>query len=128
MSESSTPTATADHDREPLFTTENGRAAKTTLRAWLYRAQLPCWHSNDCPHGQDIITCDYNADKQRHKCPSTARPHSIRRGSVTNYLKDGVPEVAVGDRADMSQDILNEHYDARSPEERAETRRQYFED
>ncbi|MXR50662.1 tyrosine-type recombinase/integrase [Halovenus sp. WSH3] len=119
---------TDEYGREPLFTTENGRPAKTTLRGTLYRAQLPCFHSNDCPHGQGIVECDYNTDKQRHNCPSTVKPHSIRRGGVTKFLSDGIPETAVGDRADMTQDVLSEHYDARSPTEKAEVRRQHFGD
>lgn len=122
------PPVTDDYDREPLFATKNGRAAKSTLRNWLYQAQLPCHHSNDCPHGRDIVSCEYVQDKQRHNCPSTVRPHSIRRGGVTKFLSDGIPETVVGDRADMSKDVLSDHYDARSPEEKAEVRRQYFED
>jgi hypothetical protein len=119
---------TDDHGREPLFTTKNGRVAKSTLRTWIYAAQLPCFHSNDCPHGENIVECDYNGDRQGHQCPSTARPHSIRRGGVTKFLTDGIPETAVGDRADMSKDVLDEHYDARSDTEKAETRRQFFGD
>ncbi|MFB6083860.1 MAG: tyrosine-type recombinase/integrase [Halorientalis sp.] len=117
---------TDKHGRDPLFTTPNGRPVKDTLRGWLYKAQLPCYHSNDCPHGTNQQECDLWTDGNRKDCPSTVRPHDIRRGAVTKFLGDDVPETAVSDRADMSKQVLDEHYDKRSPEQKSEQRRQYF--
>lgn len=116
-----------DHGREPLLATRHGRPDKSTLRAWVYQAQLPCFHSNDCPHGVSQQECDYWKDAQRNNCPSTVPPHDVRRGAITNFLADDVPETAVSDRADVSKQVLDEHYDKRSQEQKSEQRRQYFE-
>lgn len=59
-------------------------------------------------------------------CPSSVSPDAIRRGSITHYLKSDAPETAVGDRANVSQDILEKHYDRRSKREKMEQRREYL--
>lgn len=121
------PPVTDDHGRQPLLATRHGRPEKTTLRAWIHQAQLPCYHSNECPHGAEIQHCEYKLDKQRMHCPSTVAPHDVRRGAITNFLADDVPETAVSDRADVSKQTIDRHYDKRTPEQRSEQRRQYFE-
>lgn len=121
------PSVVDEHGREPLFATHHGRADKGTLRSWLYQAQLPCFHSNDCPHGTNQQDCDYWKDKERMHCPSTVKPHSIRRGAITKFLGDDIPETAITDRADVSKQTMDMHYDRRTMVEKSEQRRKYFE-
>ncbi|MFC6723777.1 tyrosine-type recombinase/integrase [Halobium palmae] len=121
-----TPT-TDDYDRRPLLTTRHGRADKSTLRCWVYRAQQPCYHSNECPHDEDIPTCGWARTYERDKCPSTTMPHNIRRGAITYFLSNDIPKRAVSDRTNVSGDVLDTHYDQRSETGKAEQRRKFFE-
>jgi hypothetical protein len=43
-------------------------------------------------------------------------------------LREGTPEGVVSDRADVSGDILETHYDRRTERERMEIRRQFLND
>ena len=45
-------------------------------------------------------------DGQFSKRPSNVSPHAIRRGSITHHLSNDVPETAVGDRVNGSQQGL----------------------
>jgi hypothetical protein len=51
-----------------------------------------------------------------------------RRGAITNHLNSDVPENIVGDRANVSKDVLDQHYDQRTERERMEQRRGYLDD
>jgi len=119
---------TDEYGREPLFTTENGRAPVKTLRRWFQCATRPCnW--TECPHNRSPSECDA-AGKQRKAsdCPSSRSGHPIRRGSITHHLRKDIPEKVVSDRCNVSSDVLDRHYDRRSEDEKAEQRRQYLED
>jgi hypothetical protein len=62
------------------------------------------------------------------QCPSTVSGHPVRRGAITHYLRQDVPEKVVSDRMNVSTDILDRHYDERGEEVKAEQRRQFLED
>lgn len=119
---------TDDHEREPLFTTKRGRLSKTKLRRTIYAVTRPCYYENECPHGRSEVECD-SATKidDAYKCPSTVSPHPIRRGSITHHLTEDVPEEVVSDRMDVSNEIVDKHYDRRSESEKREVRRGYLE-
>jgi hypothetical protein len=53
-------------------------------------------------------------------------PHAIRRGSITHYLNSDIPETAVSDRANVSSEVLEKHYDRRNKKEKMEQRRKYL--
>lgn len=53
-------------------------------------------------------------------------PHAVRHGGVTLSLAD-VPVEIVGDRMDVSRDVLDKHYDKRSEDVKLEQRRGYLE-
>ena len=53
-------------------------------------------------------------------------PHDIRRGSITHFLTEDVPEKVVSDRMNVGQNVLDKHYDKRSEEVKVEQRRGYL--
>lgn len=116
-------TVSDEAGREPLFATENGRAPVKTLRRWFQIATQPCnW--GDCPHGRDPASCDAaRRQKDAKDCPSSVSGHPIRRGAITRHLREDIPEKVVSDRCNVSSDVLDEHYDRRTEDEKAEQRR-----
>lgn len=118
---------TDEYGREPLFTSVHGRFSKSQLSRHLYWVTLPCFRGNDCPAGKDPAECEFAASyNDCIKCPYNVRPHDVRRGSITRFLKEEKPELAISDRANVSLKTLARHYDRRTNEEKAEQRRQFF--
>jgi len=116
-----------EYDRDPLFTTRRGRPAKNSIRRSIYAATRPCATGRDCPHGKNPETCEAaQRTNDACKCPSTVSGHPVRRGSITHFLRRDVPEKVVSDRMNVSQDVLDEHYDRRTEDEKAEQRRQFL--
>jgi len=115
-----------DEGREPLFSSRNGRPAKTSLRDSIYRATRPCQYTGECPHDREIDSCEAMERNKASTCPSSVSPHAIRRGSITHHLSKDVPEKVVSDRMNVSLDVLEKHYDRRGEQEKAEQRRDYL--
>jgi site-specific recombinase XerC len=117
---------TDEHDREPLFTTEYGRLSDQRIRKNLYAFTRPCHISNGCPHDRDISDC--KATKYRHasKCPSSISPHPVRRAAITYHLNRDWPEEKLSERANVSREVLERHYDSRTKQEKRNTRKQYL--
>lgn len=110
------------HGREPLFATREGRASKTTLRAWSYKATQPClWM--ECPHGKRRPTCEWTSRSHLSKCPSSRSPHAIRTGSITWQLNMGYPIELVAKRANATIPVIKRHYDQANPREEFHERR-----
>ncbi|OYR39590.1 site-specific integrase [Halorubrum sp. Hd13] len=122
------PEVTDDHGRNPLLTTRNGRVAKTTLRTYCYQMTRPCEYGQECPHDRDTADCEALETGGASKCPSSVSPHPFRRGAITHYLQSDVPETVVGDRANVTSDVIDQHYDQRSQKEKMEQRRGYLDD
>ncbi|ELY69953.1 tyrosine-type recombinase/integrase [Natrinema versiforme] len=120
------PAVTDGNGREPLLATVQGRSHKTHLRKLVYAWTRPCAVSGDCPHGRTIADCDAAGNTKEYSCPSSVPPHAIRRGAITHWLKAEWPMRAVSGRANVSQDVLEMHYDQRSEEEKMEQRRQFL--
>ena len=114
-----------EYGREPLFTTTQGRPTLSTLRRTVYRVTQPCFLGG-CPHERNPENCEAEGYKGGATCPSSVRPHDIRRGAITNFLLNDVPEQVVSDRMNVSKEILDKHYDKRTEEEKAEQRRGFL--
>lgn len=119
--------ATDDQGRKPLLTTAKGRAARSTLRRHVYRCMQPCQRTGQCPHDVSMNDCEARGYAERPSdCPSIVSPHDIRRGAITHWLQNDVPAKVVGDRMNVTQDVMDKHYDRRSEEGKAEQRRKYL--
>ncbi|MFP8957675.1 tyrosine-type recombinase/integrase [Natrialbaceae archaeon A-CW3] len=118
---------TDEYGREPLLTTTHGRIHYSTIQKYCYMATRPCVYSNTCPHERSVESCEAIQHYEAFKCPSSRSPHALRRGSITANLQNDVPEKAISDRAQVSQDVLEQHYDNRSSREKMEQRRGFFE-
>lgn len=110
-----------DHGRTPLFATNYGRISRSNIRKNVYWATSPQFVGDDCScdvdeHGYDQI----------YRCEDAVSPHALRRGSITHHLRSDVPRPVVSDRADVSPDVLNTHYDETSLEEQMELRRNHL--
>ncbi|QLD90375.1 site-specific integrase [Natronomonas salina] len=120
------PDVADEHGRRPLLATAQGRIATSTIGKKCYQWTRPCVYSNDCPHDRDPDDCEAMDTGHASKCPSSVSSHPFRRGSITHHLNEEIPETAVGDRANVSQDVLERHYDQRTKREKMEQRRQYL--
>ncbi|MFB6197253.1 MAG: site-specific integrase, partial [Halobacteriaceae archaeon] len=79
-----------------------------------------------CPHGREPANCEATNHSKLSCCPSSVSPHAIRRGSITCWLNNEMPSEAVGERANVTLEILKQHYDRRSEREKMEQRRKYL--
>jgi len=61
-------------------------------------------------------------------CPDSLSPHPVRAGSITAHRDAGTPREVVSDRGDVSEKILEEHYDQASERERMRRRREFIPD
>ncbi|MEY7849079.1 tyrosine-type recombinase/integrase [Natrarchaeobius sp. A-rgal3] len=120
------PASVDENGREPLITTSQGRAHTTTLRGDCYRYTRPCISTGECPHGRDIDDCPATEYERASECPSSESPHALRRGGITHSLQQDWPMKAVGDRANVSEQVLEMHYDQRTEKEKMEQRRDYL--
>jgi len=117
-----------DYGREPLLTTQQGRPATGTIRNTVYRWTRPCVYSDECPHDREPRKCEATGHYGASKCPSSVAPNDVRSGAITAHLLDDVPIEVVSDRMDVSDDVLDRHYDRRSEREKMEQRREYLQD
>ncbi|MFP9062334.1 tyrosine-type recombinase/integrase [Natrialbaceae archaeon A-chndr2] len=108
------PEVTDAYDRDPLFATSHGRAAKSTLRRWVYKATSCRWS----PEESTAQTCDGNCDPDSSVCPLSYYPHAIRRGAIVNHLSGGLRPDRASERFDVSPQVLKKHYDPRAKEKK----------
>ena len=114
------PDVTDDNGREPLITTEQGRISQSNTRALVYHITRPCYYGESC-------CCDEQYPySYASKCEQSRSPHCLRKGSLTHLLKNDVPKQVVSDRADVSPDVLDKHYNKMTEEEKMEQRREYL--
>lgn len=121
------PAVTDEYGRDPLLATSQGRLHATTIQQYAYMATRPCAYGTDCPHDRDPDTCEAAVERyEASKCPSSVSPRAIRRGSITHWLREDVPAPAISGRADVSADVLSQHYGERTDREKMERRRHFL--
>lgn len=120
--------ATDNFGRDPLFTTQHGRPARSTLRRWIYDATSCRWADTD----HKGITCDGSCDPDSNVCPYSYYPHAIRRGAIVAHLSNGLRPDRAAERFDVSIDVIRAHYDprdkARLKDDRADAVRNAWDD
>ncbi len=115
-----------EYNREPLFTTERGRVDRQVVYKNFIGVSRPCVYANDCPHGRDIEECEAaRLKREAYDCPSSGALHPIRRGSITYHLNQDWPIEKVSERCDVSVSVLQKHYDARTHEDKRQSRSQF---
>lgn len=113
--------------RVPLVTTRQGRVGLSSLRRWVYRWTQPCQIGTECPHDTTPEACDTAGyTNGPHGCPSIVSPHAIRKLTVVTYRREEIPDRYIQDRCNVSEDVLDKHYDIRDEEEKAAQREDYF--
>ena len=120
------PEVTDEHDREPLFASEQGRYHYQSLQKVFYTVTQPCYFADECPVGKDPDTCEYRRYSKRSKCPESVSSHPIRRSAITHHLDSDVPKYVVSERMNVDEKTLDQHYDARSREQKRKNREQYL--
>lgn len=119
------PMVKDDHGRMPLIGTQYGRASKSAVRENIYRLTRPCHYADACPDDRDL-SCDRRKSKEASKCPFSVSPHPIRKGSITYHRNSGWLTKAVSDRADVSREVLELHYDMGSETEKRKRREKFL--
>jgi len=112
-----------DHGREPLFTTSQGRAAKTTITRTVYRVTQPCY-VGECPHDREPSTCEATQHGYESKCPSSLSPHPIRTGRISDLRDRGASVAEVAGRVDATEQTIRSYYDMPDHRQRMESRRE----
>lgn len=120
------PDRVEDSGRRPLLTTLQGRASRSKIRVTAYTWSQPCRIDGECPYGREITECPAIEHDHVSKCPSSVSPHAVRRGSITHFLNNDMPSRVISDRANVSQAVLDQHYDRRTEREKMEQRREFL--
>lgn len=122
------PDVTDAHGREPLLATASGRVEASTIQRQVYTATRPCHYTNECPVGREMETCEATAHNKASQCPDSVSPHAIRRGRITHELLEGKPKEYASARMNVSTEVLEDHYDARTQRETRMQRREFLDD
>lgn len=116
-----------DFGRSSLFSADQRRAHRTTLRKKVTTLPRPCVYTNDCPHDRVTEECEATEYNSAYKCPSSVSPHPLRRSAITDFLNQGHSNELVSDRMDVSVKVIEAHYDGRTEDEKRKVRREMFE-
>lgn len=117
---------TDEYGREPLFTTSNGRMGRQRAYKDFTGISRPCEIRGNCPHDREIQECEAAKKRYAFKCPSSDSLHPIRRGAITYHLNQDWPMEKVSERCNVSIEVLEKHYDARTHEDKRESRKKFI--
>lgn len=121
------PDVVDEFGRQPLFCTKEQRLERQRAYKDFTALSRPCYTSNVCPHDRDINECEAAQKvKKAFGCPSSKSLHPVRRGAITYHIDRGWPKEKLSERVDVSVDVLNKHYDARTKEKERQGRKQYL--
>ncbi|CQR49036.1 tyrosine-type recombinase/integrase [Haloferax massiliensis] len=113
-----------EYGRQPMLTAGFGRLSKSTIRRYVYKWTRPCAIGKGCPHDRDPETCEGTEHGKQSKCPSSEAAHALRRGYITHELKSGVTRSFVSQRCDVTEDVIEQHYDERDEKDKLRVRYQ----
>lgn len=112
-----------EHGREPLITTRSGRISASTIRKYAYKWTRPCVTSEGCPINESPETCSAASSCDRaSKCELSRSPHTVRRRYITHLLVQGAPKFLISERCDVTEDVVDKHYDGRDEAEKMRQR------
>lgn len=114
------PDVTDEYGRSPLIATEHGRISGSHLRSLIYSVTRPCYIKDEC---SCVEGYGYTAAS---KCDGSRSPHCLRKGSLTDHLRDETPKDALSERADCSSEVLDRWYNQMTESEQMEQRRNVF--
>jgi len=117
---------TYEYGREALITTTNGRIAKGTIAGYAYKYTQPRRYKRRCPLDRNPETCESTEHANVSSCPESVSPHPLRRGSITHWPRSDIPSKVISDRADVSEGVIDKHYDERIDQKKMEQRRGYL--
>ncbi|QRV15004.1 tyrosine-type recombinase/integrase [Haloterrigena salifodinae] len=117
---------TDEYGRRPLFTTPTRRVSRQHLYKDTVAFSRPCVYTGFCPDGREIDGCEFAQKKKKAmSCPENFSLHPIRRGSITDHINRGWPKEELSERVDVSVDVLEKHYDARTEQDALERREEF---
>lgn len=120
------PDVVDEYGRKPLLATKQGRLHKSSIQSNIYNLTKPCHYTGECPHGREINDCGATSYDRAAECPSSTSPHPIRRSAITAHLNADVPKEIASERMAVSVDTLEQHYDARTKEDKRKRRKDYL--
>lgn len=120
------PDVTDDNEREPLLASKQGRFHYKTTSEICYKVTRPCYFAKSCPHDRDIEKCEGTSYRGYSKYPDSVSSHPIRRSAITHHLYSDVPKAIVSERMNVSEKVLDHHYDARDKEQKRQNRTKYL--
>jgi integrase len=113
-----------EYGREPMLTAGFGRLSTSSIRRYVYKWSRPCAIGKGCPHDRDPDTCEATEHGKQSKCPSSESAHALRRGYITHELSSGVTRSFVSQRCDVTEDVIEQHYDERDEKDKLRVRYQ----
>lgn len=120
------PDTTDDEGREPLLASKQGRFHYKSISKVCYKVTRPCFFAEICPHDREIEECKATQYRSYSKCPDSVSSHPIRRSAITHHLDSDVPKAIVSERMNVSEKVLDQHYDARNKEQKRQNREKYL--
>ncbi|KZN23689.1 hypothetical protein A4G99_12500 [Haladaptatus sp. R4] len=120
------PDVKDEHGRDPLLASKHGRLHYKTISKISYKVTRPCYFAGSCPHNRDMDECEGTSYKGYSKCPDSVSSHPLRRSAITHHLDSDVPKAIVSERMNVSEKVLDQHYDARDKEQKRQNRSKYL--
>lgn len=111
-----------EYGRKPLLAPGPGRISESTIQKYAYRWSQPCQYAGECPRSdRDPETCRAagNNEKASH-CPINGATHAVRKGYITQMRREGFSKEEIEHRCDVSEDVVDDHYDMRNEVEKAQ--------
>lgn len=124
--ENQRPDVTDDEGRNPFLASPHGRLHYKSISTICYKVTRPCFFAGTCPHDRDIDECEATNSGSYSKCPDSVSSHPLRRSAITHHLDSDVPKAIVSERMNVSENVLDQHYDARDKEQKRRNRERYL--